>query len=463
MATVITKFNGSSDVTQTRLNGFDLTPPDQGLCYGRDPTLPNDPNVVWEPVNTVAAEYSTTGTVIRPAESLGTLFHDPQHSGDVRCVYDAAKQSFYFTDINAGATIYSNSGVDVAVLNAHGWATYTFSTSMTTHCLGDQPKVGFDANAVVVSTDEYCTLLTTTPNYRGAIVLVISKPQLLSERKHVNYWTSTPVSDAGYPVVGADPAIGAPGNKEFLVNSVPYLTNIRTTIDPIGNKVGEITVYDTQSVTNGTGAPVLTATTMTSEYYAFPVRAKSTGSGAATTVTGFPVYSVQSLNPDDSRMSAPVEVTVTNGHVMLWTALTAAVVPNGTKTTRDGAAWFKINATRASIVRQGYIAAKHSYLIYPSILAPQTMRKIPVVFTITGPTINPSAAFATLESSNVTIVAHGFGPQMTFDITQGFRWGDYSFAAAGTDGIWMATEYIPPKADQSEFSNWGTEVFQVRL
>jgi hypothetical protein len=459
---VIQKFNGVSDVTQTRVSGFYLTPPDQGLCAGRDPTLPNDPQVVWEPVNEAAAEYSVTGKLMRPVVSLATLFHDPNDYGDVRCLYDAARQSFYFTEINSGGTIYTKTGVDVAVLNRRGWATYVVSTSMTTHCLGDQPKTGFDANALVISTDEYCTLLTATPTYRGAIVIVISKDQLVHESTTVNYWTSTPLSDAGYPVVGLDPAIGAPGGREFMVNSVPYLTNIRTTINPVGTMVGEAVVHNTASVTNGTGAPVVTTSAMTSEDYAFPVRAKSTGTGAATTVTGTAVYSVSSLNSDDSRMSAPVEVTVTNGHVMLWTAICVSLVPDGTSVTRDGVAWFEVDATSHAIAQQGYIAAKHTYLIYPSILAPQTMRTIPVVFTATSPGLDPSAAFTTLGSPKVTVVAHGFGPQMTFDITQGFRWGDYSFAAEGPNGIWMATEYIPPKTDQQKDSNWGSEVFEVR-
>ena len=43
-------------------------------------------------------------------------------------------------------------------MNAHGAAAYQFDTSLggpsRGDCFGDQPKTGFDNNALVVSTDE---------------------------------------------------------------------------------------------------------------------------------------------------------------------------------------------------------------------------------------------------------------------------------------------------------------------
>jgi hypothetical protein len=30
-----------------------------------------------------------------------------------------------------------------------------------------------------------------------------------------------------------------------------------------------------------------------------------------------------------------------------------------------------------------------------------------------------------------------------------------------TGGIWLATEYIPPTADQDAIDNWGTYMFEV--
>jgi hypothetical protein len=89
-----------------------------------------------------------------------------------------------------------------------------------------------------------------------------------------------------------------------------------------------------------------------------------------------------------------------------------------------------------------------------------------MVFTITSSHINPSVAYTTLGSSSITTVAAGTGPHLSFSDAPPFntaRWGDYSFAALdpGGPGIWLATEYIPPAADQDPMDNWGTSVFEV--
>ena len=76
-----------------------MTPPDQGLCVGRDTTLAGSPKAVFEPINDAVRETSTSGALLRSDASLATLFQDPFASGDVRCLYDAQTQSFYFTQI----------------------------------------------------------------------------------------------------------------------------------------------------------------------------------------------------------------------------------------------------------------------------------------------------------------------------------------------------------------------------
>jgi hypothetical protein len=80
----------------------------------------------------------------------------------------------------------------------------------------------------------------------------------------------------------------------------------------------------------------------------------------------------------------------------------------------------------------------------------------------------PSAAYATLPAtgnrfSAVRIAAAGTGP---YD-ENATRWGDYSFAVLDptADAVWLATEYIPPRASQTSTRerNWGTRVFEVGL
>jgi hypothetical protein len=467
---VLGAFNGLSDLQSDNLNGFPVTPPDQGLCVGSDPTLAGSPKAVFEPINLAVRETSTRGTLLRPDVSLATLFADPFAEGDVRCLYDQQTRTFYFTEIGfpvatGPAADDNNTTADVLVVNAHGAAAYQFDTSLggpaAGDCFGDQPKAGFDNNALVISTDEYCG--PTESNYEGAIALVISKPQLVAEDATVNDSVVGPVSLAGNPVVGMDPAIGTGTGRAYFVNSVPFLANGDN--NPVGNTLGLWTLTNSAAVTTGHGTVTLTGTVLPSEPYAFPVPATSTGDGSVTNVNGTPVTSEATLNPDDSRLSGPVSVTRGPlGGIQLWTALDAAVTPRGDSTARDSAAWFQINVGSQSIARQGYVTARGAHLLYPAVGAPQFGSPV-VVFTITSKTINPSAAYTVLGSNRIRTVATGTDPHKSFSDVQfdEARWGDYSFAQVDPSGlgIWLATEYIPPAADQDPLDNWGTYVFKV--
>ena len=468
-------FNGLSDLDQANLNGGVLvgtvTPPDQGLCVGSDPTLAGSPKAVFEPINDAVRETSPSGRLLRADASLATLFQDPFAEGDVRCLYDQQTRSFYFTEIGypvatgpvvqPGDPLPYNTTVDVAVLNKNGIADYQFDTSLGNTCFGDQPKTGFNSNALVVSTDEYCG---TNEIEEGALAVAISKPQLIAEVTTVNDQQAGPVSLAGNPVVGMDPAIGTGTRTAYFVNSVPFLANGNN--NPVGNTLGLWTLTNTAAVTTGVGSVTLTSAVLPSEPYAFPVPATSTGDGSVTTVDGIPITSETALNPDDSRLSGPVEVTRgVFGGVQLWTALDAALTPRGTTTAQDGAAWFRIDVGSQRVAQQGYVTARGANLLYPAIGAPQFGTPL-MVFTITSKTINPSAAYTVLGSNRIKTVATGTGPHLSFADAPPFnspRWGDYSFAQvdpSGT-GVWLATEYIPAAADQNPLDNWGTYVFEV--
>ena len=279
------QFNGVDNLISDSLIGFPITPPDQGLCVGYDATLNGHPKAVWEPVNIAAQETAPNGRPLRPDVTLATIFQDPYAEGDVRCLYDPGTQSFYFTEIGfpvatGPASDDNNTTVDVTVMNAHGVAAYQFDTSLggpsQGDCFGDQPKTGFDNNALVVSTDEYCG--PTESNYEGAIVLTISKPQLVSEAATVADSVLGPVSLSGIPVTGLDPAIDTGSGTGYLVNSFAFLANGDN--NPVGNSVGSWTLTDTAAVTSGHGTPTLTGTAAPSEPYAFPVPATSTGDGS---------------------------------------------------------------------------------------------------------------------------------------------------------------------------------------
>jgi hypothetical protein len=463
---VTNAFDGLNDLINDQLYGA-LTPPDQGLCVGPDHTIKGAPDAVWEIVNSVAQETTKSGAALVGPLNAPTLFQDPNAFSDPRCLFDPATQSFYFTLISFPASgpnaTLTNTVNDVLVINSRGAAVYQFDSSLGGQCIGDQPKVGFDNNALVISTDEYCGASQTEI---GAIVQVISKSQLVHEAATVNWAQSTPVSLAGDPVVGLDPAINTGTATAYLVNSVPF--NADGSNDALGTTLGLWTLTNTASVTTGNGAPFLASKVLPSEPYAFPVPAPSTGNGSTTTFSGQTITSETALNPDDSRLSGPVNVSVgPGGSVNLWTSLDAAVNPTGGTATKDGVAWFEISTSAGRVIRQGYVAASgNASLLYPAVYAARNGTAT-MVYTITSPTLNPSAAFSVLGRPGIEIVGLGSGPHFSFADAPPFnspRWGDYSWAAPDPESsqIWMATEYIPPTSEWDGFDNWGTYIFAVK-
>ncbi|HET9893435.1 MAG TPA: hypothetical protein VFQ44_00625 [Streptosporangiaceae bacterium] len=467
---VVHNFNGLSDTTVFGFFGQDapITPPDQGLCVGNDATLPGDPKAVFEPINIAVRETTPDGTLLRPDVDGRTFYQNPFSEGDVRCVYDPSTQTFFFTELGfpvgtGPAADFNNDTDDVVVMNAHGVAMYQFDASQGGNCFADQDKVGFDNNALVISTDQFCD--PNEDDFEGALLVVISKSQLVNEDATVSDATVGPLSLAGSPVTALDPAIDTGSGQEYLVNSVPRLAD-GFTPNPAGDTLGVWTLQNTASVTTGTGTPTAAGTVVPSEQYTFPVPAASTGDGSTFSDPPWTITSEPALDPGDARTSGPVNVTRGPYGIRLWTAIDTAVTPAGASAPQDAAAWFEINPVSPGIVRQGYVTAPNGdSLLYPAI-AVCRLGTAAMTFSITGSAVNPSAAYTTIGSHAITIAAAGNAPHESFTDVPPFntpRWGDYSWAVADPDngGVWLATEYIPPPAFQAEVDNWGTDVFEV--
>src|SRR5579885_3385130 len=463
-------FNGLSDEDQAEANGgpdFAVTPPDQGLCVGTDPGAPGQ-TAVFETINSAIAETSTSGGPLSGNPLLGNnvlsfgQFWEPNAFSDPRCFYDQATKTFFFTVIGAlpGGPDAGQTSIDVAVYNAHGFAVYQVDSSFGGQFFGDQPHVGYDNNNLYLATDAFNVAGTA---YFGATLFVLSKAQLVAEANSVAEVVFGPLSLGGIPILTLEPAIGTtPSNTEYLLNSFPF-ADAGITPNTISKQLGFWKVDNGDDLSKGHPEKVtLSGKIITSETYAFPVNAVSTGDG---TVTNQFILSETALNPDDDRL---LQVQYINGH--LWTALTTAVSIDKDPVVRDGVAWFDINAKEAKVSSQGYIASKGNYLIYPAILH-SAEGTTAITFTITSATINPSAAYVVRKADSghfgsIQIAGAGTGPHLSFaDVLFNVaRWGDYSAATFAPNGkdIWLATEYIPPVANQNVFDNWGTRVFEVK-
>ena len=470
--TLLHNFNGLSGLDTTTIAGVRVHPPDQGLCVGHDASIAGNPEVEFELINLVVAEYNTSGVVQKSAlmpsgkESLNNFFNEPgvpfrggELTSDPRCIFDKPTNTFFFSALAFCAPIFGCPGTtveshqDLIVYNAtSGKATeYKVDSSFPAHvgcpCLGDQPKIGVDNNAIYLSVDEFEDLAAGGTFENGADVFIFSKPQLVAQGA-VNFTAFTQLALSGIPVTSLQPAISTSStNTEFLANSFPFLADGEN--NPIANTLGFWKVTGDSNVTTGNfSAVILAGKVISSETYAFPVLALSTGSGAP--------RSSAFLNPDDDRLQACQFVS---GNT--WCSLTTAINIKNDSATRDGVAWFKLS-TSGGIAAQGYVASIGNYLIYPAIVHSAATGSTGIVFTLTSGSINPSAAYVFASSGSafgsVHIAARGAAPS-----TDGAsRWGDYSAAALDPNGkdLWMATEYVP-SGFTDPIINFGTRIFDV--
>lgn len=469
----LANFNGLSDLDQTNANGgqgAEVTPPDQALCVGSISSLFGGHKVVLEIVNDAGQVFTTGGTPLTAPISVATLFQDPGAFSDPRCLFDPATQTFFLTII--GLDSAGNTFDDVSVINSHGQTTYRFPTAAGNNCFGDQPHTGFDNNAVYVTTDQFCG--ANQDQFDGALVVAISKPQLVNQDLSVHALAFGPVSLGGVPILTLEPAFGDGTNTEYLVNSFPF--DQFGNSNSIANTLGLWQVTGDRHLTTG-GTVTLTGRIITSETYAFPMPAASTGTGAVTCVpfivkvncpAGVLVESEPFLDGGDSRMQQ-VQFLADTGGPRLFAELDTAITIGNDPSARDGIAWFEINPAAHKITDQGYIAAAGKYLLYPALIHTLSGTSV-ITFSMTSPTLNPSTAFVVRKAGSksfgsIQTTGAGTGPHMSFagPLVNRVRWGDYSFSVLDPNGIniWGAAEYIPPAADQDPVDNWGTRVWDV--
>ncbi len=444
-------FNGVSSLDSAVTNfGAEFEPPDQGLCVGN--------GFVLEPVNSAFTIYRTDGTPVVGPLNVNVLFGDGlrEFTSDPRCYYDRATNTWFAIILfinDAGTAARTDIAVSTSGDPTRPWTIYHLDATddgtngTPAHpgcpCLGDQPLLGIDQYNLYISTNEFSIL---GPEFNGAQIYAIAKSELVAAAP-AHFVQFDNLSIGGAIAASVQPAIASQSAAAgYFLNS----------LDPDGtsdNRIGVWALTNRQAVRQGK-VPTLSNLVIASETYSIPPGAVQQGSSSL-------------LDSGDDRMQ---QVQFINGD--LWGALDTTVTIRNDTDPRAGIAWFRVHPRldgqrlrSAQMIDQGYLAAKGNYLLYPAIeVTPEGSAAM--VFTISGPTLFPSAAYATSPGEHatfgrITIAAPGTGP---YDPNAG-RWGDYSAAALDPSGrsLWLATEYIPPLASQTPDGrrNWGTRVLQV--
>jgi hypothetical protein len=451
-SSLLSNFNGVSSLDSAVTNfGQEFEPPDQGLCVGN--------GFVLEMVNSAYTVYRSDGSVVTGPFNVNGPFNEglTEFTSDPRCYFDAATHTWFATilSINRESTA---SSLDIAV-NTSGdpttlWTDYKIDTTgiggktgpkhTECPCFGDQPTLGIDSHNLYVTTNEFSIL---GPQFNGAQLYAIAKKDLVALSPKPHFVRFANLKIAGSPAASVQPALttGASPAEYFLSSIDPSETS--------GQQIGVWALSNAAAVASG-GKPTLSKLILPSEPFAIPPAAEQKGASSL-------------LEPDDDRMQ---QVQFINGS--LWGELSTAVSIVNDPLQRSGAAWFQVHPTlrsgaisAAPITRQGYLAVRDNYLLYPALQVTPGGSAV-MVDTLSGKTHFPSAAYSVLGPAAsafgpVTVAAAGsdnYDPEAE-------RWGDYSWAVLDPSGasVWLATEYVPPKSSQTTDGSrdWGTRVLQV--
>jgi hypothetical protein len=474
--------NGLDNGDNSFVNGFDLEPPDQGLCGGA--------NQLFEAINLVLAVYDQDGNKISSDVSANAFFGvgpdgltgDPL--SDPRCYYDQSSQHWFVTITDPldfgfipGGT--GRSFVLIAVSDgASLFGAFNLYAIDTTDdgfdgtpsnpgcpCFADQPLLGADNNGFYISSNEFGLF---TPYFNGGQIYAISKVDLESGiyPAFVHYGNLTiggglaaSVHPAQSPAVNpAEPNSGT----EFFLNTL----NFNGTSD---NRIGVWSLTNTSTLNSSPNLFLQNEVLKVKPYQEPGYAQQRVGPYPYGMSLGDPE---EALDPDDNRMQQ-----VYQSGAQLFSAITSTIY-DGSEFV-DGVEWFivkpsfnKSGVLSAALSGNDYLTVKGQNLIYPAVAVDADGGGGAMTFTLVGPNYYPSAAFIKFKSKGpqgaVNVLAQGAAPDDGFSGYYGVpsnvqlagRWGDYSAAVADGQNIFIATEYISG-LDRSTFVNWATSISEI--
>ena len=445
---------------------------------------------------------------------------------DPSCYFDAATQRFFVVVLTLeslpnGAFTQQNH-IDIAVSQTPdptgSWNVYRVNVAddgsnlgglNAGPYLGDYPHIGADANGFYVTTNAYPW---NGPGFGGAQIYAFSKAQLaagaasvtmvhLDTSGLVNAPSDVGPTQPGFTVWPAQ----SPGTSSFNLGNggTEYFVSSNAADEathPSGTSGGDYvssqlvvwTLTNTSSLNTASPALSLTTRLVGVNTYAIPPKQRQPGSGTAvganlwpqgacindtTTVLfngqlgcwrllfgGQPAHNEVVSRPDsnDTRMQ---QVFYANGK--LWGSLDTAINPDG-GAQRAGIAWYVLNPSAGKVVLQGYLGAAGFDFTYPAVAVTPSGRGV-IAFTASGDTLNPSAAFASIDAivgvGPWNVAPGGTGAALDDGFTSyksqvgnppRTRWGDYGAAAVDGASIWIASEYV---ASSCGYAAWGGPFF----
>jgi hypothetical protein len=498
----VAAWEGLNENDNQTFAGFNLEPPDQGLCAGN--------GYVFELINSVVRVYHSSGSPATPVVYLNDFFQEPgyQFTTDPSCVYDAGSNRFFATELtldvdqNTGG-LTGNNWLDLAVSKtgnpAGGWNVYRInvtddgSNGTPSHsgcpCIGDYPHLGTNAQGVFLTTNEYP--FDDSPgvygnNFNGAQIYALRKSALVNGNPNVTvvHFENTRFPSTSGPLyVGFTirPALAAGKAYPTANNGTMYFTSSTAAeearpsdFNGNSNRIGVWWIQNTASLNGATPNLKLAVTTLRVPSYGIPPLSNQKP-GPVPLRDCLTVRCRDALHSDpyapeqegglDSSDTRILTAMYTSG--TLHTALDTAMIVSGN--VHAGAEWFVINAngSNSSLRKAGYAGVANGNVTYPAIAT--NLNGVGYVgMTLAGNYWFPSAVYVPWSNgmgSTTFIGGPGKAPEDGFCEYLYFncagtpspgirpRWGDYGYAAWDGSKFYLANEYIAHSCTFTQFNN----------
>ena len=492
-----TGFSGITGSQQAAANGaYDLEPPDQALC--------SNGTYVVEAVNNAYAVYSPSGSPVLGPIATTALFgippEQPNGAGsfvsDPRCFYDSATNRWFVVELSIpnffaphqhASKSYELIAVSQTADPTGAFTTFSIDTTDQSDagcpCFGDYPMLGVDANGIYLTTNEFPIYKS---GFNGVQLYAMSKQGLVAATDgtasaptvvHFGALASPFPAEGVGETYHLSPALTPSDGSYDTANGGTELFTMSDAFPVSSDLLSVYSLTNTSSLATASPALTLSSKLVTlGQYYQFPetglaVPQKAAKSSSQTPLLNYVESQTGTTVPAgvlQADFDAVEETTYANGE--LFTELSNASSPTSSVGTTS-AEWFVISATGA-LLNEGNLAVSGQSLLYPDLVV-NGSGVGDMVFTLTGSSYYPSAAYVPFGSSGpsgkVTVAGAGSGPEDGFTCYAyfvganygGCRWGDFSGGVAVGSKVWMATEYIPPASTRDFLTNWGTFVFQA--
>jgi hypothetical protein len=398
-----------------------------------DCTLATGPDHVLVSVNSSVAIHAKTGGAALLSRTLTAWFANVAQGMtifDPKALYDQHAGRWVllavaFTE-NPNRSVFllscSNSPDPMA-----SWRNYSLNAmvdgSTPTNNWADYPGLGVDNQAIYLTANMFAfggdfkyakvRVVPKAGPYSGGAAAFFDFVRLKDADGQLSF-TVTPCHTFGAPQV------------EYMVNSK----------FPSGNK---LTLWN---ITNPTGTPTLTRTTVNVSSYSLPPNANQKGGGTA-------------LNTGDIR----VLHAVFRGD-SIWTALTTA--HNwGAGTNRASIHWFQIRGATSTLVQEGIYGSSSKHYYYPA-PCPDNNGNMIMVCSRSGTTEHAQVRYTGRLSSDTPgklqtsrLLKAGTANYKALDGGSRNRWGDYAGVAsdpANNRVVWFYSMYAVPA------NQWATRV-----